>query len=150
MSEPGMETAVKDPDGDDTNNYIEVDGGEGFDHRIRFSQPDEDQVLFIMSRITSKKESTRNNAFRRLINAIVDMMDEESSEAVEDRLMDPDDEFGIEDLIGLWESMLEESAERPTKPSSDSSGSPKPTGRKSTVRASERASTSQRSKRAAS
>lgn len=141
MSDTPMEAASSEPD------WIEVEA-DGFDEPLRMRMPKDDAVLLMMSAIS--KKNVRPKDITRYMNGILGMFDEDSRDAVEDRIMDFEDEFGLEDLSDVWGDAMEQWSARPTQQSSDSTPSRQNTGRKSTGRASVRASTSQRSARTGS
>lgn len=135
-----METAAEGPQ---PGQWIEVQV-EGFEDPLRLRVPKEGAVMLMMAGISAKNVTAR--AISRYMNGIMDLFDEDSRDAVEERIMDPDDEFDLEQLSDMWGEAMEQWTARPTQPSSGSTGSRTNTGKKSTGRASVRASASQRSR----
>lgn len=127
--------------------WVELEA-EGFEEPLRIRVPKEGAILYRMTRATGRHAKPQDMA--EMINYVVDLLDEDSRERVEDRLMDFDDEYDMEDVMELWQDLLEEETARPTKQPSDSSRSQGSTGKNSTGRASVRASTSRRSRQTGS
>lgn len=144
MSETPMQKATEPRKPGD---WVELEA-EGFEEPLRIRVPKEGAVMYLMSRATGRHAKPQDMA--EMVNYVVDLLDEESRERVEDRLMDFDDDYGMEDVLGLWEELLEEETARPTRSPSASTRSRATTGKNSTARASVRASTSQRSRRTGS
>lgn len=142
MTDTPMEKANEREDG-----MIEI-VAEGFEKPLLAQSPREDQLGFVMARMTKRKAGYKEMA--TVINYVVDIFDEESADAIADRMMDDEDDFGLEDLIELFGDLVEAWSARPTKRPSDFTPSQKQGGKKSTARASARASTSQRSRQTAS
>lgn len=121
---------------------------EGFEKPLRARIVAEDKVGLMMARLGKRKSNPQDYA--DFINWVVAMFDDDSQEAITERMLDFDDEFGMEELMGLWSEIMEHISARPTKQPSDFTPSQKPGGKKSTARASVRASTSQRSRQTGS
>lgn len=123
--------------------WIELPDADGFDQTLRFRPPKTGAITYLAARMSSSKSKPGDIA--KFINHMVDLMDEDTQEAVEEKLFDPDSEFDIDELMDLWSQVVEVEAARPTESPDASSASRQTGGKKSTANASVRASTSRRS-----
>lgn len=105
----------------------------------RARDPKDGQVGVLMA-MTGRHSSTEE-AIAGVINFFVSVLDPDSHSFVVSKLLDPDDEFGLEppddnpeaaSVQGILEYLMEQWSGRPTKSSSASSGSQKRGGRRST------------------
>lgn len=133
-----MEKALEEHD-----DWIELSDVDGFDETLRFRTPKTGAIAYLAARLSSSRSKPGDMA--KFINHMVDLMDEDTQEAVEERLFDPDSNFDIDELMDLWSRIVEDEGGRPTKSPDDSSKSPPSGGKNSTANASVRASTSRRS-----
>lgn len=129
---------------EEDHEWIELKDVEGFDQALRFRPPKAGAIAYLIARMQSGKQKPTDIA--KFINHVVALMDEDTQEVVEDRLFDPDSDFDIDELIELWSRIVEDEGGRPTESASDSSESRQNGGKKSTAKASVRASTSQKSR----
>lgn len=124
------------------------------------SMPDGKKELFYSLYPTPEQLALYSAAFGEdskdinIMNATVtfcrDVMEKPSYDRLMEKLHDRDDPTNINTLQQVLEYLFEESAARPTKPSSDSAPSPVRAGARSTAASPARASTRSRSTRSAS
>lgn len=109
--------------------------------------PEDGNIMMLMADLVSRRAGIAQQ-IAGLVDFITDVLDEESRDYIVRRLMDRTDPFGITDLRGIVDYLMEEWSGRPTKQPSDYLPSRKVGGQKSTPRT--RKSTSSVSRRTAS
>jgi len=124
-------TAAERIENEDTpdDDYVEfaVDGFE-----VKAYRPDDGQlaVLYAMT----GRHTTTPEKIAGTVNFFFGLLDEDSHTHLAQRLMDRNDDFGIAKVNEILTYLVEQWSGRPTRQSSGSSGSQRPTGRKSTQR----------------
>lgn len=94
-------------------------------------KPREGQVAVLMA--TVGRHATEQDMVAGIINFFASTLDKNSYGYIERRLLDYDDEFGIEQVQDILEWLIEEWTGRPTKLPSGSTPSPESTGHESTA-----------------
>lgn len=97
---------------------------------IRCWRPGDGQLAMLMTSLG--RHTTVATRIAGIIDFMVGVMDEESHEYIVGRLLDREDEFGLEQVQEIVEWMTEEWTGRPTQRSSASMRSQRTAGRKST------------------
>lgn len=100
---------------------FEVDGVQCIAYK-----PDESQLAMAISSMGRFSKDTDQIA--GVINFFVGILDERSNTYLVNRLLDRNDAFGLKQVTSIIEWLIEEWSGRPTKSSSDSTGSPPSTG----------------------
>ena len=116
---------------------------------VRFYEPSAGQ-LAIMATLSTSKE---HQAVRQLMTLFFSVMDDETHEYFESRLMDRKDTFDLDTeggVLDIYEFLMEEWSGKPSKQPSDYQPPRKSTGRSSTGSTRAKASTSSRSRSTAS
>jgi hypothetical protein len=93
-------------------------------------RPNDGQIAMLLA--STSRYTKFETRLAGMIDFMVGTMDDDSREYVVARLMDRDDEFGMEQMEEILEWMVEEWVARPTQPPSDSSPSPKNDGERLT------------------
>jgi hypothetical protein len=106
-------------------------------------RPAEGQVLVLLAD-TIGRRAKPSDKVAGIIDFFVDVLDRESHEYIVDRLLDPEDDFGFENISEIAFGLVEEWGGRPTKRPSDFAPSRKKGGQRSTRTTSK--STSSRSR----
>jgi len=129
-----FETAIKEVVEADEDGLLpgdvefKVDG-----QRLVAHQPSDGQIIYLMA--NTAKNSSMQQQVAGAINFFTAVLDEKSKPYVIDRLLDYEDDFGIEQVQDIMEFLIEEwSGGRPTKSPSASSQSRRSGGQKSTRR----------------
>lgn len=112
-----------------------------------FREPDTGEIVMLLTD-TQGRRANLSQRLAALVDFMTEVLDEPSQEYVVQRMLDPKDAFGLEDLTPILEWMIEEFGGRPTRQPSDYLPSRKTAGRSSTQRTSK--STSSRSRSTAS
>lgn len=103
------------------------------DDRIcTFHRPTDGQVAMYLSGV-----GRHTSTFEKVaagVDLFIGMFDEADQAWLSGRLLDREDRFGMDAIMTILHSMIEEWSGTPTQPRSDSAGSRTPTGRKSTRR----------------
>lgn len=94
------------------------------------SIPSDGQIAFLMAN-TAGRGATQTKV-AALLNFFDSTLDDETHDYITDRLLDPQDEFGMEDIQDILEMLMEEWTARPTKRQSGSTPTPPTTGQSST------------------
>lgn len=95
-------------------------------------RPKDGQLAVLMT--AASRHMPDNMRIATLIDFFVNVLDIESHHYVVGRLLDGDDEFGLEEVQDIMEWMVEEWTGRPTQPPSVSTQSRRTGGQKSTRR----------------
>lgn len=133
-------TAVKETEQEeDENDIIEFDLDGVLCTAYR---PTGGQMAMLMAMTT--KHSSDEESIAGLVTLFVNLLDDESSAMVVNRMFDRKDPFGLADIDKITRSLIEEWSARPTEPPSDSASSPPNTGPKSTRRTPARTSSGSR------
>lgn len=104
---------------------FKVDGVE-----CRAYKPKDGQLAVLMA--TNTRHSSQEEQIAGLINFFVAVLDDTSHSYIVSRLLDRKDPFGIEQVQGIFEWMVEQWSGRPTRQPSVSTQSRKTDGQKST------------------
>lgn len=105
----------------------------------RAREPKDGQVAVLMA--STGRHSGTQDQIAGIINFFVSVLDADTHQFIVNKLLDPEDDFGLEapednpeaaSVQGIMEYLMEEWSGRPTKSSSASSASPKRGGRRST------------------
>lgn len=102
-----------------------VDGVE-----LRCFKPRDGQVAVLMA--STGRHSSEEEKVAGLINFFVAVLDNQSHTYIVNRLLDREDEFGLEQVTAIMEWMIEEWSGRPTQSPSVSTGSQRSDGLNST------------------
>lgn len=116
---------------------------------VRFFEPSAGQLAIMATLSMSKEQQT----VRQLMTLFFSVMDEETYEYFESRLMDRKDTFDLDTeggVLDIYEFLMEEWSGKPSKQPSDYRPPRKSTGRSSTGSTRAKASTSSRSRSTAS
>lgn len=113
-------------------NEVDEDGNVVKRVECRYFEPGDGQLAFLMASVG--RHTSLPTKLAGVINFFVEVLDEPSHQYIVGRLLDRDDEFGIEEVTEIMESMVEEWTGRPTQPPSGSTRSQRSGGRKSTAR----------------
>lgn len=123
-------TAVRDSEeedsGDEGQTFI-VDGRE-----CTCYKPTEGQLAVLLASVSRSNDWTQQVA--GIINFFVEVLDAPSHAYLVGRLLDREDDFGLEEVQAIMEWMVEDWTGRPIQPPSVSTQSPQNGGRKSTPR----------------
>lgn len=111
-------------------------------------RPSESQVGLLVA-VQSGGVATDDEYVATIIDFFQAQFDEDSARYFKRRLLDGKDDFELEDMNDILTWMLEEWAQRPTKPSSDSTLSPQSSGDGSTETSNSEASSSSSSRQLA-
>lgn len=112
------------PAGDDQTVMIE-------DRKITFLAPTTSHIVLMSSILEGAKDEARRASI--IINWFFSMLDDPLDRGYfETRLFDHKDPFDLVNITEVIDYLMEQWSARPTQPSSTSSGSPKPGGKKST------------------
>lgn len=114
-------------EGDAAETKFNVDGVECIAYK-----PQDGQLAILMA--TTGRHSNLHEKIAGVINFFVATLDEESHHHLVDRLLDREDDFGIEEVTEIMQELVEEWTGHPTVPPSGSPQSPSSGGRKSTPR----------------
>lgn len=117
--------AAQSPEEKDAGMPFVVDGVE-----CRAFQPKDGQLAVLMA--TTGRHSSTQEQIAGLINFFVAVLDKPSHTYIVNRLLDYNDPFGIAEVQGIMEWMMEEWTGRPTQWPSGSTPSPPSGGPKST------------------
>lgn len=98
-------------------------------------RPDENQFALLMAAVGLGSNGTDGVA--GTINFLLSVLDGHSKAYISRRLLDPTDDFGMEEVQNIMFGLIEEWTGRPTGSSTDSSQSQRDGGRKSTGTTSE-------------
>lgn len=124
-------TAVKAAVVKDTENEgvtkFKIDGRECTAYR-----PEDGQLALLMA--TTASHSNMHEKVAGIINFFIAVLEERDHYYVTGRLLDREDDFGIEDVTAIMEHLIEEWSGNPTESPSDSSPSPRSGGQKSSRR----------------
>jgi len=118
------------------------------DRKIHLNSPGSGQLSYLAMTIASNNRDLLTVG--RLINFIVNLMDDDDQGYVSALLLDRDSGFDGEDIVDVAEYVVEEWSSRPTQTSTGSSKSPQATGRRSTGATRKAGSTPSRSRSTAS
>lgn len=121
-------------DGDDTQLYAYL--------------PSEGQMVLLLG--VASESTDPGAASAAVMDVFWELLEEDTRRHLRRRLLARTDTFGLGDIMNIIEWLVEESAARPTTPSSGSTPSPGSTGRPSTASARQRASSRSTSPRTAS
>jgi hypothetical protein len=113
----------------------QADEGTPFDiegHKMLAYQPDEAQFAMLMAFVG--RGSSDADRVAGLINFLIAILDPKGADYLQRRLLDRDDDYGIEDVENLMEWLTEEWSGNPTRGQSASTPSPSTTGSSSTGR----------------
>ena len=116
---------------------------------VRFFEPSAGQLAIMATLSMSKEQQT----VRQLMTLFFSVMDEDTYEYFESRLMDRKDTFDLDTeggVLDIYEFLMEEWSGKPSKQPSDYQPPRKSTGRSSTGSTRAKASTSSRSRSTAS
>ena len=102
------------------------------DEVCRAFQPSNGQLAVLLASVSSTQQWTHQVA--GVINFFDAVLDENSSSYITRRLLDRQDQFGIDEVQEIIEWLVEEWSARPTQSPSGSTPSPPPGGKKSTPR----------------
>jgi hypothetical protein len=95
-------------------------------------RPNDGQVAYLMSQVNA--HARLNNQIAGVINFFAAVLDENDRYYITDRLLDIDDEFGIEEVQDIMQYLVEEWSGKSGRSSSGSTSSPKRSGARSTAR----------------
>jgi hypothetical protein len=95
-------------------------------------KPEDGQLILLMA--TTASHSNLHEKIAGVINFFVAVLDEKSHHHIVGRLMDRDDDFGIEEVTDIMHELIEEWSGNPTEGVSGSSPSRSRAGQKSTRR----------------
>jgi hypothetical protein len=122
-------TAVQHAEQEDAGTKYDLEFGiDGVMCRAR--RPKDGQLAVLMA--TTGRHSSMNERIAGIINFFIAVLDEPSHTYVVGRLLDSEDEFGLEQVEQVMSWMVEEWSGRPTEAPSVSTQSPPSTGRSST------------------
>jgi hypothetical protein len=121
----------------------------GTEQTLWARRPKDVQLTYLMSKMTGRRAGTLAAAGSYL-DFFMSVLDDDAADIIEERILDPDDDFEIDDVQEILEGLMEQWSGRPTRSSSGSTGSPPPTGPRSTGPARVKASKRQRSQSTAS
>jgi hypothetical protein len=93
-------------------------------------QPHSGQIAYLMARLGRKGDATKVSA---MLNFFESSLDEDSQEYIADKLLDPADPFGAEEVEEILAWLMEEWTGRPIMRSSGSTSSPVTAGPSSTL-----------------
>lgn len=97
---------------------------------LKAFKPDDDQFALLLAAVGLGSSGTDGVA--GTINFLLSVLDSKSKSYVSARLLDHNDEFGMEEVQQIMFGLIEEWSGRPTESSTDSAESPQTDGRKST------------------
>lgn len=89
-------------------------------------KPSDGQVAFLMAATSSKKSGSDRVA--GLLNFFDSALDDDSQVYISEKMLDPNDEFGIEEIQSILEYLMGEWSGRPTQRQPVSTPPPPPTG----------------------
>lgn len=121
-------TAAEDADRDEDENTeyrFKIDGRECIAYR-----PQPGQLAVLLA--TNARHSSEEEQIAGLINFFVAVLDHDSHSYIVNRLLDRTDRFGLKQVRGVFDWMVEQWSGRPTQPPSVSTPSPPTTGPSST------------------
>ena len=120
-----FKTALRAADKPDEESLtFKVDG-----HELVCFMPTPAQFAYAMSSVGRRRDTGEKLA--GIIDFFVEVLDEESQQYIENRLLDRKDPFGLEEVSAIMEWMVEEWTGRPTEPPSVSTRSRANGGQKS-------------------
>lgn len=96
------------------------------------TEPSDGQMAILMASIS--RHNRQNTQIAGVINFFVSVMDPFTHSYITERLLDPEDDFGMAEVQDILEWLVEEWTGRPTPPPSVSTRSRNNGGRKSTQR----------------
>lgn len=106
--------------------YIDIAGKETV-----FHYPGSGQMAYMAMASAGDRNTVQTAGM--MINFVISLMEEEDARRLRGLLLDRDNEYGMEDLLDVFDELQERWSSRPTQSSSDSSGSQQETGRRSTA-----------------
>lgn len=96
---------------------------------LKAFRPDDNQFALLFAAVGLGSNGTDGVA--GTINFLLSVLDSQSKAYVSRRLLDPEDDFGMEEVQQIMFGLIEEWSGRPFESSSDSAGSQQPGGQKS-------------------
>lgn len=111
---------------------------DGTEETLYAYPPSEGQLVLLTAASGARQQQRQISEFMDVFWSLVD---EDTENILRDRLSDPYDTFGVQDILNIIEWLSEEAAARPTQPSSGSTPSQRSDGTRSTAPARRRAST---------
>lgn len=90
------------------------------------AEPSDGQIAFLMARQTQHVRTQEKVG--ALLNFFDSVLEDETQSYISDRLLDPEDEFGVDEIQDILGFLMEEWSARPTKSSTASIPPPPPTG----------------------
>jgi hypothetical protein len=106
--------------------YIEVAGEE-----TAFHYPGSGQLAYMA--MASAGDRNNLTTAGMMINFVISLMEDEDARRLRGLLLDRKNEYGMEDLLDVFDALMEQWSSRPTQSPSDSSTSQQETGRRSTA-----------------
>lgn len=117
-------TRAHDEEADEAN-VIKIDG-----RQYTYYPPTDGQ--FAMYMVNTGRRSTVDDKIGAVVDFFLGMFDSEDQSILSNRLLDRDDDFGMEMVKQIMDSMVEEWSGRPTKRSTGSTSSQTSAGPRST------------------
>lgn len=118
-------TAVKAATDPEQGEQFTIDG-----HPVKCFRPTDGQIAIYMAE--TGRHASVNDRTAAVINLFMSLFNEEDQSYLAHRLLDRDDPFGTEQIAEILNAMLEDWSGRPIQPSTGSTRSRTPGGRKST------------------
>lgn len=122
-----FEVAAKPKSSPEADEGVEFKVG---DQTLTAYEPDPGQFAVLMA--TTGRGTSESERVAGFINFFVNILDERGANHLTGRLLNRNDDFGIEDVENIMEWLSEEWSGNPTQGSSASAPSPSSTGEKST------------------
>lgn len=97
---------------------------------VTAKEPAPGQLAYLMA--STGRGASGSDAVAGVINFMISVVDKEAASHLQSRLLDPDDNFEVEDIENILEWLVEEWTGNPTGEPSGSTSSPSTTGRSST------------------